>query len=198
MANGSTREGEPRLVYLMGASGSGKDSIIGGVRRQLAQESRLIIAHRYITRAWQAGGENHVELSRDEFIQRRALGLFALHWQANGQHYGIGCEVDAWLQAGRSVLVNGSRGHLEQARARFRERLLPVLVTVDQALLESRLRGRGRESETEIEARLERAREYDLRVAAPVCRLHNNSRLEDSVARLMDLLCAREPVTPDA
>ncbi|MCW8907964.1 MAG: ribose 1,5-bisphosphokinase [Sedimenticola sp.] len=198
MASGSTRGGEPRLVYLMGASGSGKDSIIGGVRQRLQQDSRLIIAHRYITRAWQSGGENHVELSRDEFIQRRALGLFALHWEANGQHYGIGCEVDAWLRAGRSVLVNGSRGHLEQARAHFRELLMPVLVTVDEALLESRLRARGRESEVQIAARLERARAYDRQVVGTICRLHNNADLADAVGRLMDLLSAREVVMTDA
>lgn len=194
MAIGSTRVGEPRLVYLMGASGSGKDSIIAGLRRRLGANSGVIVAHRYITRPWQSGGENHVELSREEFKIRRALGLFALDWMANGQHYGIGCEVDVWLASGRSVLVNGSREHLEQARARFRERLLAVLVTVDESLLEGRLRARGREGELQIEARLKRAREYDGQITGPVCRLYNNAALEDAVQRLEQLLTGQGAV----
>ncbi len=178
----------------MGASGSGKDSIINGLRRRLDGEAGLIIAHRYITRAWQSGGENHVELTREEFALRRALGLFALHWVANGQHYGVGCEVGAWLAAGRSVLVNGSRGHLEQARARFGEQLLAVLVTVDQPLLEWRLRTRARESESQIRARLARAREYDGQITGPVCRIHNNTTLEEAVLRLEQLLARQQAV----
>ena len=41
-------------------------------------------------------------LSRAEFALRRAHGLFAFHWQAHGNDYGIGREIHAWRAAGLS------------------------------------------------------------------------------------------------
>lgn len=55
-----------QLYYVIGPSGSGKDSIISALREQFVKD--LVVAHRYITRAADAGGENHVELSDDEFL----------------------------------------------------------------------------------------------------------------------------------
>ncbi len=101
-----------KIFYLMGPSGSGKDAIISGLRPHLHHDAGIMIAHRYITRHWQSGGENHIELSTTEFNLRKSLGLFSLSWEANGHQYGIGCEVDAWLNANHSVIVNGSREHL--------------------------------------------------------------------------------------
>ncbi len=48
-----------RLIYVMGASGSGKDSLMRYAREKLAKHSNIVFAHRYITRPADAGGENH-------------------------------------------------------------------------------------------------------------------------------------------
>jgi ribose 1,5-bisphosphokinase len=53
------------------------------------------------------------------------------------------------------VLVNGSRGHLAQARQRYPD-LLAVLLIVNDSTLRERLQARGRESVADIEARLQR------------------------------------------
>ena len=66
----------------------------------LSVDAPVAFAHRYITRPAEVGGENHVALSRAEFALRRAHGLFAFHWQAHGNDYGIGREIDAWRAAG--------------------------------------------------------------------------------------------------
>lgn len=47
-----------KLIYLVGASGSGKDSLLQALRQQ--QTIPLLVAHRYITRACNAGSENHI------------------------------------------------------------------------------------------------------------------------------------------
>ena len=39
------------LFYLMGPSGSGKDSLLRALRERLGTDHRIVIAHRYITRA---------------------------------------------------------------------------------------------------------------------------------------------------
>ncbi|KXS54837.1 MAG: ribose 1,5-bisphosphokinase [Marinobacter sp. T13-3] len=176
------------LFYLMGPSGSGKDSLITGLRERLGGQGPLLFAHRYITRCWQSGGENHVELSKQEFDQRLRSGLFMLHWDANGCRYAVGREVEHWLNTGHSVLVNGSRGHLDEARTCFGSALVPVLVSVEEEQLRSRLVARGRESAEQIEARLERNRRFRQRLAGDAEVLDNSGDLEQSVSQLTRLV----------
>lgn len=143
------------LFYLIGASGSGKDSLLAGCRERLRPEQHCCVAHRYITRAPGVGGENHVHLSAEEFQMRDQFGLFAMQWQSHGYRYGIGSEINGWLDRGINVLVNGSREYLAQALVQYDE-LVPVLVDVDPDLLRNRLLSRGREGAIEIEQRLAR------------------------------------------
>lgn len=140
----------------MGPSGSGKDSLMAEARLRLPAEAPVVFAHRYITRPADAGGENHVALNRTEFELRLAKGLFTLHWESHGFAYGIGREIDIWMQAGLSVVVNGSRGALSEALRVYPD-LLPVLIEVPEQILRERLGARGREDTGEIEARLVRA-----------------------------------------
>ncbi|QZE30772.1 ribose 1,5-bisphosphokinase [Pantoea ananatis] len=172
-----------RLIWLIGPSGSGKDSLLDLLRE--APPDGLLIAHRYITRPHDVGGENHVALTEAEFIRREALGLFAVSWQAHGFHYGIGSEIDSWLACGQNVLVNGSRQHLEQVRARYGARLLPLCIEVSPSVLAARLRQRGRESEEEIVQRLARAAQHQ---PEGCLRLNNDGALVDTVQQLRQLL----------
>lgn len=173
-----------RLIWLMGASGSGKDSLLNALRATVSGEP-LLVAHRYITRAADAGGENHVALSEGEFFQRKARGLFAIDWQAHGFYYALGREIDLWLAQGLDVVVNGSRLHLPQARARYGEGLLPLYLQVSPAVLSQRLHQRGREDEAGIAQRLQRAAQAEPRG----CRvLNNDGPLGDTLAQFRALL----------
>ena len=172
-----------RLIWLMGPSGSGKDSLLLALR-ECAPE-RVIVAHRYITRSASAGGENHVALSEQEFRRRRAHGLFALDWQAHQYSYALGIEIDRWLAAGLDVVVNGSRLHLQAARQRYGEQLLAVCLQVSPEVLASRLRQRGREDEAAIEQRLKRAAEP---VAVGCITLNNDGPLGDTLQGFSVLL----------
>jgi ribose 1,5-bisphosphokinase len=146
-----------RLIYIMGPSGSGKDSLMAEARLRLPAEAPIVFAHRYITRPADAGGESHIALTRAEFELRRTKGLFALTWESHGFAYGIGREIDLWIKAGLSVVMNGSREALSRAVMAYPE-LLPVLVEVPEEILRQRLGARGRENAGEIQARLARAR----------------------------------------
>lgn len=132
-----------------------KRQSVDGTRQR--EQTQLLVAHRYITRAASAGSENHIALSEQEFFTRAGQNLLALSWHANGLYYGIGVEIDLWLHAGFDVLVNGSRAHLPQARARYQSALLPICLQVSPEILRQRLENRGRENASEINARLARA-----------------------------------------
>ena len=144
-----------RLVYVIGASGSGKDTLIKAAADALADHPDIRFARRVITRQADPEGENHQPMSRDAFNARAEQDLFAMHWFANGHGYGVGLEINDWLSAGHIVVVNGSRQWLGPARDRYQE-LLPLLIEVSHATLRQRLLNRGRESVDEIEARMQR------------------------------------------
>jgi ribose 1,5-bisphosphokinase len=149
------------LFYVMGPSGAGKDSVLGRARALLPADSPVVFAHRYITRSPEASGENHVALSAAEFALRRAHGLFAFHWQAHGNHYGIGREIHAWRKAGLTVVVSGSREHFQDV-AGVDPDTYPVLITAPAERLRERLATRGREDEAAAARRLERSDAYDV------------------------------------
>ncbi|NEM65460.1 ribose 1,5-bisphosphokinase, partial [Escherichia coli] len=65
-----------KLIWLVGASGSGKDSLLAALRQR--ENTQLLVAHRYITRPFNAGSENHIALSKQEFFNRAERQLFAL------------------------------------------------------------------------------------------------------------------------
>ncbi|WP_406609047.1 ribose 1,5-bisphosphokinase [Agarivorans sp. JK6] len=181
----SELNGEAKLFYLVGPSGSGKDSIINGLRSQLQADSNLLIAHRYITRAVDDSGENHIALSVPEFTHRKHSGLFAMDWQANGCNYAVGNEVNTWLSMGFSVLFNGSRQQIPLAEELFGERLRIIALEVDPSILAERLRKRGRESEHDISARLRRSEQYQASLPEECWRLDNNRNLDSTVSKLL-------------
>ncbi|MFT6202401.1 MAG: ribose 1,5-bisphosphokinase [Candidatus Endobugula sp.] len=144
-----------KLFYLVGASGSGKDSILRYLRQHLIEQCRqpVAIAHRYITRASDEN-EQAICLSTEEFSLRQQHQLFALHWQANGFDYGIGKEIDQWLATGVSVIVNGSRGYMNAAKSRYPKHFHSVHIDVADHVLQQRLESRSRETETAIKDRM--------------------------------------------
>jgi ribose 1,5-bisphosphokinase len=160
-----------RLIYLMGPSGSGKDSLLNAARERLAVARPLsgvgkagksvfnsasampVVAHqpargwriaqRVITRSAEAAGEDAIAVSLADFERQEADNAFAMSWRANGLAYGIPRQIDEWLAAGLDVLVNGSRAYLNQARQRY-PGLIGVVLTVDIDVLRERLLARGR------------------------------------------------------
>ena len=176
-----------KLLYLVGASGSGKDSLLEGCRQRLKPEHGCFVAHRYITRAANIGGENHIHLSPEEFDMRANMGMFAMQWYSHSYSYGIGSEIDSWLAKGVNVVINGSREYLQIAMASY-PNLIPVLVEVDEDSLHQRLSKRGRESEEEIMRRLARHREIVDTMPDCLMTIDNNSDLQHGVEALLQLI----------
>lgn len=176
-----------RLVYVAGPSGSGKDAVLDALAQSLPPG--CVIMPRVTTRPGMRGGEAADYLDEATFLRQEADGAFALSWQAHGLRYGIRRDLDAHLRQGRLALVNGSRAHWGQVRRRYPDAAL-VWLTVAPDLLLARLRGRGRETEAQIQQRLQRnarmARELQASATAvgDVLVLDNSGMLDAAVQRL--------------
>ena len=147
-----------RLIYVMGPSGSGKDSLMSGLLAAYP-DAGLVVARRYITRPESAGGEAHVSVTPERFAELSEDGAFCMQWQSHGLFYGVPAAIRDDLSAGRIVLVNGSRGYLPEAEQTF-PFLEPLLVDVPQSLLEERLISRGREKGLDLSERLRRGQMF--------------------------------------
>jgi len=175
-----------RLIFLIGPSGSGKDSLIDAAREQLSAAG-VEIARRVITRSPEAKGEAAHGVTPERFVAMQAAGEFAMYWQANGLAYGIPAQVNDWLAQGRSVLVNGSRAYLPEARQRYPD-LLAVCLEVKPEILRQRLLARGRETPQQVDQRLARGAQLQAGPDSAVYRLDNSGSLATAVCALLELL----------
>lgn len=147
---------------MVGPSGVGKDTLINAARLHFAADGRFGFVRRVITRAADAGGEDHEAMTTEGFARAREAGRFALHWHAHGLDYGIPATVLDDVAHGRVMILNLSRREIPLAEQAF-PRLVVIEVTAAPAILAARLAARGRESAAEIERRL--AREAPLSVS---------------------------------
>ena len=176
-----------KLIYLMGASGSGKDSLLRAVAGWQKRTSSIVAARRYITRKVRAGCEPHTMLSQAEFEVNERAGKFLFNWEAHGFQYGIGQEVLAGLKSGKHVVVNGSRRYLATAQGIYPD-LVPLCLVVAPEVLKSRLIARGRETTEEITARLQQAQAFSGLIPDDVIRIDNNGQIELAVEQLRHIL----------
>jgi ribose 1,5-bisphosphokinase len=142
-----------KLVYMVGPSGSGKDSLLQALANDLP--GGCLIMKRVITRPENSPGEVADSVSMQVFEQIEAQGGFSMSWRANGLAYGIPKDLDRHLAEGKTVLVNGSRSYCTHVSQLYPDVII-VLVAVKPELLRQRLVNRGRESLQEITLRLER------------------------------------------
>lgn len=176
-----------RLVYVIGPSGAGKDSLLAWLRARLDPALPVHWARRTISRPVQAGGEVHESIDAAVFHQLREQQAFALHWEANRLHYGVRHAELAPIGTGSWVMVNGSRAYLPQAQARY-PGLTVLHITARADILRQRLLARGRETAAMVETRVQRAAAYRMGAPAGVLELENNSTLDAAGERLLRLL----------
>lgn len=174
------------LALVVGSSGAGKDTLIGGARAALEGDARFCFPRRVVTRSAVADVEDHDSVTADAFERHRLRGDYALDWQAHGLSYGIAAGIDAELDAGKIVVVNVSRRILPRATEKY-DRCAILLVTARPEIRAARLAARGRESAAEIAGRL--AHEgAPFPPGARVVELDNSDTREAGIGRFVDAL----------
>ena len=175
------------LFLIVGNSGSGKDSILANARDNWAKEKpALIVPSRYITRPESPETEKYHSVSVEKFKKMEEAGKFALKWISYGIHYGVSKDILRELEDGNLVIVNVSRQIIDLSRKNF-PGVKVIFVKVPLDILLSRIRERGRETEEQIQKRVERAKKnVDLPGADFV--LENIGTIEDAGNKLMRYL----------
>jgi phosphonate metabolism protein PhnN/1,5-bisphosphokinase (PRPP-forming) len=181
-----------RLVLVVGASGVGKDSVLGGARAAFRGDPRVVFVRRVITRPAGSGGEDNVAVTSEEFAALRDRQAFTIHWRAHGLAYGLPRRMDDDLALGRVVVANVSRQVLDDARRRY-PGLTVCVVMASIDTLRTRLLARGRESAAQIEARL--AHVGAPTVGPDVVAIANDGDLADAIAAFARLIAQLLPVS---
>ena len=178
--------GPGKVLLVVGPSGSGKDTLLAGAGKVLADLDSVHFPRRLITRTPDPTLEDHDALTVEQFTDLRDAGAFALHWQAHGLHYAIPANIDHHVRAGACVVFNGSRSVVSAAMERYRT-VIVVEVTAPPELLAQRLASRGRESRAQIAGRLNRAN-WSIPTDVVRVRLENTGTVTAGIETLVELI----------
>lgn len=179
-----------RLIYVVGPSGAGKDSVLSWLRQHTPLTAPVHWARRTIDRPKVdlPNAEDHLSVDPETFGRMVTDGEFVMQWDANTHRYGIRSDelkhlgYPSWC-----VIVNGSRAHLPTAAMTF-PGLTVLHVTASTEVLRQRLVSRGRESEDAINARLMRTVPISIPAGSNLIEIVNNSTLDDAGADLLKKL----------
>lgn len=152
-----------------GPSGAGKDTLLLGARKALADasDSNVLFLKRDITRDASKCTDLEISVTPQKFDARRGAGEYALCWEAHETKYGIlKTDLEPALAAGKRCVLNVSRTVVEEARKKygattsFQSEVYFLNITASDAALIERLLARGREDSMEqVQERVKRAKE---------------------------------------
>jgi guanylate kinase len=150
------------LFIVSAPSGAGKSSL---VKAALAEDKRLTLSVSFTTRPPRAGelnGREYHFVDRKTFEAMLERGEFLESAEVHGNHYGTSQKWIAEARAkGLDILLEIDWQGAQQVRRTFPDAVGIFIVPPSPVLpeLERRLRGRGQDSEQDIQRRLRAARE---------------------------------------
>ena len=148
------------LYVVTAPSGAGKTTLVLAL---LAAEPQVQLSVSYTTRApreGEADGRDYHFVSRDKFMEMVNHGDFLEHAEVHGNLYGTS---QSWItdaiSSGRDILLEIDWQGAQQVRKIFPDAIGIFILPPSAAVLEQRLRNRGKDSEEAIRQRLINARE---------------------------------------
>lgn len=148
------------LIVVSGPSGSGKGTVLGAVFKK---SKDFVYSVSATTRAPRPGEEDGVQYhfrTKEEFEKLIAEDAVVEHTVYAGNYYGtLRPVIEKDLMQGKNVVLEIEVDGAMQIKKKFPEAVLVLIVPPDFATLEARLRGRGTNTEEDIQRRLARSRE---------------------------------------
>jgi len=174
------------LILVVGNSGSGKDSIMKGVKERFPSELKsLHLTQRFITRP-SSDTEDNIAVTPEDFKKMSLQGGFALEWHIYGLDYGVPIEIDDWMKKAHPVLVNVSRSIVKKARDIY-QNILVVFIEVPFEITLKRIKERARESGRRLEERIQRAKKNQSFPDADYI-VDNSGDLDDAINNFLNYL----------
>ena len=179
-----------KLIVVSGPSGAGKSTVIGKVMERRNDLCFSVSATTRAPRPGEVDGVNYFFVSGTEFDRMIGDDELLEHAEYNRDNYGTPrAYVEAKRRAGMHVLLDIEVQGARQVRERVPEAIKIFIIPPSLQVLEQRLRGRGTETEEQIQRRLARARgEY--READFYDYVVINDNLETAAAELNAIITA--------
>ena len=185
------------VFILSGPSGSGKDTILKEI---LERRPDLFFSISSITREKRKGetdGEKYHFISREEFEEGLENHAFLEYNKYLDNYYGTPkAPVETHIAAGTDVLIEVDVNGARSIREKIPDAVSIFIMPPSLEVLKKRLSGRGTETETQIEKRLNaaleeirRAEEYDYIVV--------NDALSAAVSDTLSVLSAAKLTLPN-
>lgn len=162
-------KGKGMLVVLSGPSGSGKDTVLEKLKEMDIVFDKTISATTRPMRDGETDGVDYYFIDKQTFEKRIEEGSFLEYTIYNDNYYGTPkSEVEKHIDKGGCILLKIEVEGAGNVRKAMPEALSVFIIPPSMAELESRLKGRGTETEESFQKRfqlakeeLSRAKEYD-------------------------------------
>lgn len=153
-----SRERLGLALVVCGPSGVGKGTLLARLRRQYADFAFSVSCTTRAPRPGERDGADYHFVTRERFEALRAEGHFAEWAEVHGNYYGTPkAPVAEHLAAGRDIIFDIDVQGAFQLREHFPDGLYVFILPPSLTVLEARLRGRGTDSEAQIQKRLRNA-----------------------------------------
>ena len=148
-----------KLIVVSGPSGAGKSTVIAKVMERRNDLCFSVSATTRKPREGEVDGVNYFFVSGSEFDRMIGDDELLEHAEYNRDNYGTPrAYVEEKRRAGMHVLLDIEVQGARQVRERVPEAIKIFVIPPSLQVLEQRLRGRGTETEEQIQRRLARAR----------------------------------------
>jgi phosphonate metabolism protein PhnN/1,5-bisphosphokinase (PRPP-forming) len=165
-----------KIILIVGASGVGKDTLLKSIK----DKTDINFVKRYITRV-PDDNEHNYYIDDEAFEKLKQEDFFISTWEAHTNKYAI---AKNQIVDGLN-LISISRGAIKDFENYF-DNVITIEITLSKDMLYKRLKNRGRETEEQIQKRLERS--YNKIEAKQIIQFDNSKSIKESSIDFLELL----------